>query len=341
MKPALFAASGALAVVNLAFVIINALRGHWLFVAVSSLATLIAAGSATGFWPWLLRQNPRCTTCAHRKLCHDRTMGCLADGDGSLGICTCEKFSEVFVGASFPVPVPMDAWKQHAATVHAQIAQLAQLKHGVVAKSGKTRAQTEPIIAYRAWRVRLAGPNSPRLWPINAEFCGEGYAPRKRMEADSTEGGRGIHAFVEPASILQNYGAEQGLVFGRVALWGVVEKHASGYRAQYAYPQMFYRTPGSDLDALANAWGVELDLPPDAISEHYEKQREVQAYIAFDDAWSTHIEISRASRDSVPMIDANECYERHTKARSEYGQFRLQHNVANIDPRIFLPARSR
>lgn len=153
---------------------------------------------------------------------------------------------------------------------------------------------TEPIIAYRAWRI-----NPPRahslpvvemkfLWPMNLVLrSGIGWGPRKRMEAadgkataletaareqraclDPLDLDGGIHAFKELGWIFTSYKKEvlEGLViFGRVALWGRVEAHEHGYRARYAYPQLFYKHPVIDVQSYAEAWGVETAEAPEEL----------------------------------------------------------------------------
>jgi hypothetical protein len=54
-------------------------------------------------------------------------------------------------------------------------------------------------------------------------------------EAHSTSG---IYAYKTPFDALENLDRcfYRGTFFGKVSLWGVIQKHHFGYRAQFAYP---------------------------------------------------------------------------------------------------------
>jgi len=223
--------------------------------------------------------------------------------------CHCKKFLEV-PPVALDLPPTNQQLNAAYASAMATLGVYASAYSGVNqtgTKTGVKRQQTEPIIAYRAWRT-----DGRKLFPMNVQFKPDGYEPRQRMEGDPSGGESGIHAFTEPERILSNYAVESQTVFGRVALWGVVEKHQHGYRAQYAYPQMFYRTPGFSLDSLANAWGVELDLPPDAIGAHFAEVAERQAQVRWVQLWHSFIELERERPGGIPILDAAKLYERDT-----------------------------
>lgn len=49
------------------------------------------------------------------------------------------------------------------------------------------------------------------------------------------------------------------LVLGKVALWGKVIEHEKGYRAEFAYPQIFYYNDSDKekIQELSRLWGID------------------------------------------------------------------------------------
>lgn len=113
--------------------------------------------------------------------------------------------------------------------------------------------ETEPILGWRAWRLRLldAGlriaPTTPRsAWQpgvaIHAACSGSHtreymvYNPELAELHRSPEPGCtcGVHAIKDPARLARS--GRSAAVVGRVALWGRVIEHTKGYRAEFAYP---------------------------------------------------------------------------------------------------------
>jgi hypothetical protein len=93
----------------------------------------------------------------------------------------------------------------------------------------------EPVVGYRQWRLydaRLWSPFKDYAWRrgVNAARCtlGAGHAE----PAPGHECACGLHAWYRPCPRL-GY-ATPDLVAGAVALWGDVELHPTGLRAQYA-----------------------------------------------------------------------------------------------------------
>lgn len=87
---------------------------------------------------------------------------------------------------------------------------------------------TGEIIGHRAWAISdegyLHSMAATAIWGIDG-----------LMEGDPETYGQGVHAFKTQQQALQEYGSLPGChAFGRVALWGVVIEHQTGYRAQYA-----------------------------------------------------------------------------------------------------------
>jgi hypothetical protein len=100
------------------------------------------------------------------------------------------------------------------------------------------------ITGYRAWRYFW--DDKPQLWSLVADCM---WVPGELMDAPPDTGHRtGLHAFkslkdlmafnpLRTIRALQIYG--DGVVLGKVSLWGVVWEHQRGYRAQHAKPIEF------------------------------------------------------------------------------------------------------
>lgn len=104
----------------------------------------------------------------------------------------------------------------------------------------------EPVIAYRTWRAlhgALVSPFLPQRWDADVVVarCERGDPARFRhagtlLDEEHVSPDRrcrcGIHAYLEPRSALA--GVDHRRVLGIVAVWGVVQVHPEGLRAQYA-----------------------------------------------------------------------------------------------------------
>jgi hypothetical protein len=99
------------------------------------------------------------------------------------------------------------------------------------------------ITGYRAWRYFW--DDKPQLWSLVTNHI---WMPENLMEATCNGRRTGLYAFKELADLiafgplrtirnLQIYG--DGVVIGKVSLWGVVWEHQRGYRAQHAKPIEF------------------------------------------------------------------------------------------------------
>lgn len=118
--------------------------------------------------------------------------------------------------------------------------------------------------AYRFWRyvfpphhgpVRLMSWVSDMRWPRHQPV--EGTTPDK--------GEQGIHGFKSMDDLLASFRHQpdhllirsqisgcDGVVFGTIAMWGVIWNHDKGYRAQFAKPLSFVSSYGDRSDqALA------------------------------------------------------------------------------------------
>jgi hypothetical protein len=124
-----------------------------------------------------------------------------------------------------------------------------------------------PVVAFRAWRIvdgRLLSPYIPCRWegavmhaecyPANrALLFGRGWlaAPHDPPHPDCQ---CGIYAYHRPG--VQTYYGEFEWVEGIVAVWGRIEAHRDGLRAQHARVSALARRPG--VAAIAAELGVDL-----------------------------------------------------------------------------------
>lgn len=188
---------------------------------------------------------------------------------------------------------------------------------------------TEPIIAYRAWErgsdKTLQSMSRSAIW-----------TPRKRATAQCEKHPRGpgvdcecgIWAFKSVDQLVRSYGhqAVGSAVLGRIALWGVVQKHKDGYRAQYAYPQLFFNVPERyATNDLAAAWGIETAPLPDeqraVIEPHLESIRKERFHKAWDHAMPSLVFGDRR----IPVLDVTEIAARENFRREQAMQPQFSH----------------
>lgn len=102
-----------------------------------------------------------------------------------------------------------------------------------------------PIVAWRLWAVcqcRLRSVSVHEAWPPRVAAIGQCRRPGVVHSAPEPHCSCGLHALREVippsrALVTRDLFARMDFVaFGQVALWGRVEAHQHGYRAQYAYP---------------------------------------------------------------------------------------------------------
>ena len=106
------------------------------------------------------------------------------------------------------------------------------------------------IIGWRFWKIRKS-PKDGSLW-LRSVVRNELWSPLERFEARGSsyrEGNQhgispaahssnGIYAYKSPFDAIENLDrcCYRGTFLGKVHLWGVIQKHQFGYRAQFAYP---------------------------------------------------------------------------------------------------------
>jgi hypothetical protein len=93
----------------------------------------------------------------------------------------------------------------------------------------------EPLIGYRQWRLRddaLWSPYFDMPWQrgVNTARCAAPGAPAHGAPAHACT--CGIHAFYRPCPRLASATAD--FVAGAIVVWGAVEMHPTGLRAQHA-----------------------------------------------------------------------------------------------------------
>lgn len=142
----------------------------------------------------------------------------------------------------------------------------------------------EPIIAFRTWRVaagELRSPFVPQRWDggVVTAHCHRGDPVPFRWAADLLPfehasphpGCRcGIHAYFEPRSAVS--GVDFRRVLGIVAVWGRMEIHAEGVRAEFATIEALGVSPAwsswhrDAVAGIADALDVAL-VDEDALAE--------------------------------------------------------------------------
>lgn len=334
------AAQGFGGAVCLTFALFDWWRGQWILFALMAPCTLVNLALSLGggqalcdFAAKKARDKAYAETkceCGHPRRRH-WNVGCVADstpGDRLKGLvyCACllkpEKVGMNSSPSPFLGPQPggnmsgqLSAQQNYASRPLQQysslLANAAPKTNAPTTIAHPARSSAEPIIAYRCWSL-----NGSALGPIGVTLppC----EPRKRMEARCYAGGPhgspdamcecGIYGFADLQTLINNYGWQSDKVYGRVALWGKVERHQHGYRAQYAYPQLIYRTPGVPIDALAEAWGIEVAALPDELRGPCDLYMEHEAQKQFEISWGTHIAFAQHSR--IPILDAAALHER-------------------------------
>lgn len=106
-----------------------------------------------------------------------------------------------------------------------------------------TLALTEPIVAWRTWRlVGSRDASTVRLLPIAGD--GKPWPARVPASATCTKSRHhavpdldctcGLHAVAEAETLRRT---RDPAVLGTVAIWGLIAEHDLGYRAAFAYPQ--------------------------------------------------------------------------------------------------------
>lgn len=141
----------------------------------------------------------------------------------------------------------------------------------------------EPVVGFRAWRIvgeRLLSPYIPCRWdgrvmhavcyPANRSLLfGRGWLEEPH-ESPHPACKCGIYAYHRPG--IQSYYGEFDWVEGIVTVWGRIEAHADGLRAEHARVEALARPPASEpgrrraVEAIAGRLGVRL-LPRESLED--------------------------------------------------------------------------
>jgi hypothetical protein len=105
-------------------------------------------------------------------------------------------------------------------------------------------------MGWRFWKIRMRPQDGSLwlrsvvrhdLWPLNERFEARSTSS-SGLNAESIKpevhSQGGIYAFKTIDDALENLNRTcyRGVFLGRVHIWGVIQKHRFGYRAQFAYP---------------------------------------------------------------------------------------------------------
>jgi hypothetical protein len=129
-------------------------------------------------------------------------------------------------------------------------------------------SRTEPILAWRIWRLRL-DPATDLPVPV-LESCIYGYEwpAQETFAASCANHDRpavgcdcGIYAVSSREAALEwarwaQSAVPHPVVLGQAQLWGRVFPHSLGYRAEFAYPYALEVLPGRDVTP-SDAWRLE------------------------------------------------------------------------------------
>lgn len=143
------------------------------------------------------------------------------------------------------------------------------------------------IEGYRAWStiedtsgklvLLLSSTGVSSVWSANAEgVC------RAVCRINDTHHGRrcnpspgpkclcGIHAFKSLSLLIREFPGAEPVVYGKVTLWGRVQEHEDGYRAEYARVESLYvheRSRVSELDILrlADRYKAKIETWPEGV----------------------------------------------------------------------------
>jgi hypothetical protein len=127
----------------------------------------------------------------------------------------------------------------------------------------------EPVVAFRCWRVldgELVSPFVPERWDggVATARCHPGSDGSLPFEHASPHPDCrcGIHAYLEPRSAVPTVDFRR--VLGIVAVWGRMEMHPGGVRAEFAQIEALGASPGwsswhrADVAAIAERLEIAL-----------------------------------------------------------------------------------
>jgi hypothetical protein len=120
--------------------------------------------------------------------------------------------------------------------------------------------ETEPILAYRTWKLVPSAEGVPILYSIVQDYCWLPFEPACGAVNESNSAG--IYALKAPSDIYLDHDSIPGVV----NLWGTVVEYEQGYRAEFAYPKEFWVPEDYDVvmaARLEETYGVPVLFKPD------------------------------------------------------------------------------
>ena len=126
------------------------------------------------------------------------------------------------------------------------------------------KKETAPLVGFRAWKKQRDANGNLKIRSLSLiqnETIWPEYEPLHAV--GNFDEGAGIYAFKLAQQLLSEPIFIDGVVAGRVALWGRYAEHEKGWRAEYAYPQEFWVRPETDpaeILELETAYGVPCSL---------------------------------------------------------------------------------
>src|ERR1700733_5475558 len=150
-----------------------------------------------------------------------------------------------------------------------------------------TAPRTKPIIAYRAWTRKelqlFSSVSTTIAWPFREKLESTCAVTKHDGPTPFMDCTCGIHGFKKEKDMASSGFQHSGIV-GRVALWGKIDEHENGYRAQYAYPQVLYLLgpKGSEENAIirliADEYAIECVFATDDFKKEMQYIPAVQLY---------------------------------------------------------------
>lgn len=165
--------------------------------------------------------------------------------------------SQTLYGGAYQASIIDATIRSQLAAAHAEA--LARIRAEETIKD--TGVEFGETIGWRCWFANgglLKSTYRESIWLPNEPMV---------SASDDIKQFRGIHAFKTLDQALSYYGSSNGVVTGRVAMWGKITEYSRGYVAQYAYPHSVdlicsgYRSPRADnktLNEIRASYGLDL-----------------------------------------------------------------------------------
>jgi hypothetical protein len=131
--------------------------------------------------------------------------------------------------------------------------------------------ESDPIVAYRCWKLVESSEGVPVLYSVVQDFCwlpfepAHGEVDANPDDPNSPENRHGgIYAYKSPEQLATYWDVD--CIAGAVNLWGSVLEHDEGYRAEFAYPKELWVNKEFDATMilrLEEAYGVPVVIKED------------------------------------------------------------------------------